>query len=42
MRTTQHFGTPSAEEIRAFTRVLQGHIAIDEIIFPQGTTGYIL
>jgi hypothetical protein len=22
----QHFGTPTKEEIRAFTRVLQGHI----------------
>ncbi|KAI0747142.1 Creatinase/aminopeptidase [Daedaleopsis nitida] len=39
---TYHFGTPSAEEKRAFTRVLQGHIAIDTAIFPNGTTGYIL
>ncbi|WWC67076.1 uncharacterized protein I206_100983 [Kwoniella pini CBS 10737] len=30
------------EEKRAFTRVLQGHISLDSIIFPQGTTGYIL
>lgn len=36
---TQHFGTPTAEERRAFTRVLQGHIAIDTAIFPNGTTG---
>ncbi|KAF8329426.1 Creatinase aminopeptidase [Cantharellus anzutake] len=33
---TWHFGTPSSEEIRAFTRVLQGHIAIDTCVFPQG------
>lgn len=35
----QHFGAPTAEERRAFTRVLQGHIAIDTAIFPNGTTG---
>ncbi|KDQ60006.1 hypothetical protein JAAARDRAFT_711428 [Jaapia argillacea MUCL 33604] len=36
---TWHFGTPTAEEKRAFTRVLQGHIAIDKAVFPNGTTG---
>jgi Xaa-Pro aminopeptidase len=35
----QHFGTPTKEEKHAFTRVLQGHIAIDEAVFPTGTTG---
>ena len=39
---TQHFGTPTPEEKRAFTRVLQGHIAIDLAVFPNGTTGYLL
>lgn len=39
---TWHFGQPQADEIRAFTRVLQGHIAIDRAVFPQGTTGYLL
>ncbi|WWC85559.1 uncharacterized protein L201_000423 [Kwoniella dendrophila CBS 6074] len=39
---TLHFGTPTEEEKRAFTRVLQGHIALDTAVFPQGTTGYIL
>ncbi|KZV99641.1 putative aminopeptidase P, cytoplasmic [Exidia glandulosa HHB12029] len=39
---TWHFGTPSDEERRAFTRVLQGHIAIDTAVFPEGTTGYKL
>ncbi|KAG6877769.1 hypothetical protein C0993_004144 [Termitomyces sp. T159_Od127] len=37
---TWHFGTPTDEEKRAFTRVLQGHIAIDTAIFPSGTTDY--
>ncbi|RXK37652.1 xaa-Pro aminopeptidase [Tremella mesenterica] len=39
---TLHFGTPTDEERRAFTRVLQGHIAMDTMVFPQGTTGYII
>ncbi|TCD61176.1 hypothetical protein EIP91_008820 [Steccherinum ochraceum] len=39
---TWHFGTPKPEERRAFTRVLQGHIAIDTAIIPNGTSGYII
>ncbi|KAG8722591.1 hypothetical protein FRC08_018463 [Ceratobasidium sp. 394] len=39
---TWHFGTPAKEEKRAFTRVVQGHIAIDTAVFPSGTTGYVL
>ncbi|KAI0938502.1 hypothetical protein AcV5_000173 [Taiwanofungus camphoratus] len=39
---TLHFGTPTVEEKRAFTRVLQGHIAIDTAIFPNGTSGHFL
>lgn len=39
---TWHFGTPTEEEKRVYTRVLQGHIAIDQAVFPKGTTGYIL
>ncbi|TFK37159.1 putative Xaa-Pro aminopeptidase P [Crucibulum laeve] len=39
---TWHFGTPTDEEKRAFTRVLQGHIAIDTAVFPEGTTGYVI
>ncbi|KAG0017896.1 hypothetical protein BGZ80_007802 [Entomortierella chlamydospora] len=39
---TLHFQTPTAHEKRCFTRVLQGHIAIDSAIFPDGTTGYSL
>lgn len=29
----------SREEKRAFTRVLQGHAALDMAVFPEGTTG---
>ena len=36
---TVHFGKPTKEQKRAFTRVLQGHIAIDSLFFPEGTTG---
>ncbi|KAF8309007.1 Creatinase/aminopeptidase [Clavulina sp. PMI_390] len=39
---TWHFGTPSEKEVRAFTRVVQGHISIDTAVFPGGTTGYII
>jgi Xaa-Pro aminopeptidase len=39
---TYHFGTPNAREKRCFTRVLQGHIAIDTAVFPRGVTGYLL
>ncbi|KAI9014754.1 putative Xaa-Pro aminopeptidase P [Gaertneriomyces semiglobifer] len=39
---TLHFGSPTADEIEAFTRVLKGHIQIDMAVFPKGTTGYIL
>lgn len=39
---TFHFTKPSDYEKRCFTRVLQGHIAIDEAVFPKGTTGYLL
>lgn len=36
---TVHFKKPTAEQKEAFTRVLQGHIAIDSAIWPQGTSG---
>lgn len=39
---TWHFGTPTAQEVRANTRVLQGHIALATTIFPSGTTGYVI
>ena len=36
---TLHFGKPTEFEMEAYTRVLQGHIAIDMAVFPKGTTG---
>ncbi|WFD30335.1 Xaa-Pro aminopeptidase [Malassezia sp. CBS 17886] len=39
---TLHFGTPTRDQKRAFTRVLQGHIAIDSLVFPYNTTGYVI
>ncbi|KAI9490758.1 peptidase M24, structural domain-containing protein [Zychaea mexicana] len=39
---TYHFTQPTDYEKRCFTRVLQGHIAIDAAVFPQGTSGYLL
>ncbi|GAA5874371.1 hypothetical protein JCM3774_005019 [Rhodotorula dairenensis] len=37
---TMHFGRrPTPEQKRAFTRVLQGHIAVDRAVFPEGSTG---
>ncbi|MBD3729086.1 MAG: aminopeptidase P family protein [Sphingomonadales bacterium] len=32
-------GQPGAEAKDRFTRVLKGHIAIDQAVFPEGTTG---
>ncbi|KAJ7646552.1 peptidase M24, structural domain-containing protein [Roridomyces roridus] len=39
---TVHFGVPSDDQCDAFTRVLQGHIAIDSAVFPEGTSGHQL
>ncbi|GAA6025003.1 hypothetical protein JCM8202_002185 [Rhodotorula sphaerocarpa] len=39
---TLHFGTPTNMEKRAYTRVLQGHIAIDDAVFPSTTSGFML
>ncbi|XP_002884508.2 probable Xaa-Pro aminopeptidase P [Arabidopsis lyrata subsp. lyrata] len=39
---TVHFSEPSAREKECFTRVLQGHIALDEAVFPEGTPGFVL
>ena len=42
MTRTVHFGTPTAEEKDAFTRVLKGNIALSDVVFPNGTTGFML
>ena len=36
---TFHFGQPTQEEKQAFTLVLQGNLALGNIVFPNGTTG---
>ncbi|XP_058127544.1 xaa-Pro aminopeptidase ApepP [Anopheles ziemanni] len=39
---TLHFGKPTAEEIRAFTHVLKGQIALGTAVFPRKTKGQFL
>ncbi|KAE9598125.1 putative hydrolase [Lupinus albus] len=39
---TVHFGNPTAREKECFTRVLQGHIALDLAVFPENTPGLVL
>ena len=36
---TVHMGQPSADEIRNYTLVLKGNIALGSLKFPEGTTG---
>jgi len=39
---TLHFGSPTADERRAYTRVLQGHLDLALATFPSGTSGLML
>ncbi|GER55390.1 Xaa-pro aminopeptidase [Striga asiatica] len=39
---TVHFGQPSSREKECFTRVLQGHIALDQAVFPENYPGFVL
>ncbi|XP_010546700.1 PREDICTED: probable Xaa-Pro aminopeptidase P [Tarenaya hassleriana] len=39
---TVHFSEPTAREKECFTRVLKGHIALDQAVFPEGTPGFVL
>lgn len=39
---TLHFGTPTPQEIEAYTLVLKGHIALSLAVFPKGTSGFAL
>lgn len=36
---TMHFGAPSRAQKQAFTRVLQGHLAVIRTVFPSGKAG---
>lgn len=39
---TVHFGEPSPRQKECFTRVLQGHIALDQAVYPERTPGFVL
>lgn len=39
---TLHFGTPTDFEQKAYTLVLKGNIALDQAVFPKGTSGFAL
>ena len=39
---TLHFGKPTDMEIKSYTLVLKGVIALDRAIFPKGTTGFAI
>jgi Xaa-Pro aminopeptidase len=39
---TLHFGTPTDMEIKSYTLVLKGVIALDRAVFPKGTTGFAI
>jgi Xaa-Pro aminopeptidase len=39
---TVHLGEPTSHQKRCFTRVLQGHINLDSLIFPSDRTGYVV
>lgn len=36
---TIHLGEPTADQKKHYTQVLKGHIALANIVFPEGTTG---
>ena len=39
---TMHFGCPTEEQKRIYTRVLQGHLGLASAVFPEGTPGLLL
>ena len=39
---TLHYGEPTEMEIKAYTLVLKGVIALDVAVYPKGTSGYAL
>jgi len=39
---TWHFGEATADFKEYNTRVLKGHIAVDQMVFPEGTPGFVL
>lgn len=39
---TMHFGTPTEHQKACYTAVLQGHIQLDQAVYPEGTPGCAL
>lgn len=39
---TVHMGTPTADEIKNYTLVLKGHLALGNLKFPEHTTGNVI
>jgi Xaa-Pro aminopeptidase len=39
---TWHFGTPTPDFVDMYTRVLKGHIGVDEMVYPENTPGFVL
>lgn len=39
---TLHFGDPTPQERESYTLVLKGHIALEQIRFPKGTSGFAI
>ncbi|KAM9918546.1 hypothetical protein OXX80_012935, partial [Metschnikowia pulcherrima] len=39
---TMHFGTPTSAEIKHYTLVLKGHVALGKLKFPENTTGSLI
>ncbi|KAH3674930.1 hypothetical protein WICMUC_002950 [Wickerhamomyces mucosus] len=39
---TLHFTRPTEAEIDNYTRVLKGNLAIEQLVFPEGTNGYMI
>lgn len=39
---TWHFGKPTEEFVEMYTRVLKGHVGLDQMVFPENTPGFVL
>jgi len=39
---TVHFGEPTAHQKECFTRVLKGHVALSQAVFPEGAPGLVI
>lgn len=39
---TVHYGNPSQEQKDRYTLVLKGHLALERLVFPEGTSGFYI